>query len=565
MTLLPLRPYQREDIDDVTAAWARGVTRPAVVAATGLGKTVEFSTLLAEHLTRNPSHRVLVLVHREELATQARNKVHSIAPHLRPGRVQGTRYNDVSSQVIIGSVPTLRNPKRRDQIHGVGLVIADECHHAAAESWVEVMTHFGCYAGLPTAGFTATMTRTAGGLGDVWQAVVNNGGKGRDMLWGIRHGYLADVKGKRVQVPDLELTKRMGTGSGTNDAAGTAMVNADAGPHIVKALAEFAPTSRPIIFAPNVASATDFHEHLLGSGDPFGLILGTTKSAERERIFKGFKAGTIRGYVNAMVLTEGFDEPELDCAVIARPTQSSALYQQMVGRVLRPFPGKTHALVLDVVGATSSHDLSTLLDLGPYPEKQDETLSLRELWDDYEDDETRTDGTPNGDLLGSGAPVDGPVVGTDVDMFASSGSVWLRTYGGIWFIPAGSTSDTAASTVERKDHVWFFLWPERSPDSGQLTGLYMVGWTKPNERALPIVSGCTLEIGMAWAEKYAAEYDSNIGSKSASWRRRGRMTLAQGNLFRRRSIPPYGIDPELSQGQASDRIEIHAASRRFDS
>lgn len=562
MTLLPLRPYQREDIDAVYAAWAAGMNRPAVVAATGLGKTVEYATVVAEHIARNPSHRVLVLVHREELATQGRNKVHSVAPHLRPGRVQGQRYNDTSSQVIIGSVQTLKNPKRREQIHGVGLVIADECHHAAAESWVEVMTHFGSYAGLPTVGFTATMTRAAGGLGEVWQDVVNNGGKGRDMIWGIRHGYLCDVRGKRVQVPDLELTKRMGTGSGTNEAAGAAMVNADAGPHIVKALAEFAPASRPIIFAPNVASATDFHDHLTAAGEPFGLVLGTTTSADRRRIFEGFDKGRIRGYVNAMVLTEGFDEPQLDCAVIARPTQSGALYQQMIGRVLRPSPGKTSALVLDVVGATSTHDLTTLLDLSPYPDKTDSEVSLRELFDDYDEEQQ---------AQGPAVVVDGPVVAQDVNLFASSKSVWLRTYGGVWFIPAGSTSDTAASTVERKDHVWFFLWPERVNsaghvgDRGELTGLYVVGWCKPNERALPIVSGCTLEIGMAWAEKYAQEYDSNLGSKSASWRRRGRMTLAQGNLFRRRAIAPYGIDPALTQGQASDKIEIHAASRRFDS
>lgn len=557
VSLLPLRPYQRSDIDDVYQAWTAGMNRPAVVAATGLGKTVEFSTLVAEHIARNPGHRVLILVHREELAEQARNKVHSVAPHLRPGRVQGQRHNDYSSQVIIGSVPTLRNEKRRRQIHGVGLIIADECHHAAAESWVEVMTHFGCYAGLPTAGFTATMTRAAGGLGDVWQGVVNNGGKGRDMVWGIRHGYLADVKGKRVQVPDLELTKRMASGSGTNDAAGTAMVNADAGPHIVKALAEFAPSSRPVIFAPNVASATDFHDHLLGSGDPFGLILGTTSSTERRRIFDGFRAGTIRGYVNAMVLTEGFDEPALDCAVIARPTQSAALYQQMVGRVLRPFPGKTHALVLDVVGATSTHDLSTLLDLGPYPDKRDENQSLRELWAGEE-----LDGEL--DVPFSSTPIDGPVIGTDVDMFAGSKTVWLQTYGGIWFIPAGSTNDRASSTVERKDHVWFFLWPERGPD-GRPTGTFMVGWTKANERALPIVSGCTMEIGMAWAEKYASEYDDNLSRKSASWKRKAQMTLAQAAIFRREGIPPYALDPDLTQGQASDKIEVSRASRRFDS
>lgn len=551
MTSLPLRPYQRADIDDVTAAWAGGENRPAVVAATGLGKTVEFATLTAEYLARNPRQRALILVHRDELAHQAQRKVHSVAPHLRPGRVQGTRHNDTSAQVIVASVPTLARPRRREQIHSVGLVIADECHHAAADSWTEVMQHFGCYAGVPTVGFTATMARAAGGLGDVWTRVVNNGGKGRDMLWGIRAGYLSDVRGKRVQVPDLELTKRMGLGSGTSDAAGTAMVNADAGPHIVKAIEELAPNRRPLIFAPNVASAVDFHQHLLASRRPFGLILGTTTTSERKRIYDDFEAGRIQGYVNAMVLTEGFDEPAIDCVVVARPTQSAALYQQMIGRGLRPFPGKEDCLVLDVVGATSTHELSTLLDLTPHPDRTPgEDQSVRDLWDEFDEEEGET----SGNLLGSNdSYTDGPITHTDVDLFAASTSVWLRTYGGTWFIPAGATSG------DGPEPVWFFLWPDTA-------GTFTVAWTPSRNwvPATPIVTGCTREIGMAWAEKYAGEYDSNLSSKSASWRRRGRMSLAQGDVFRRNNIPPYGLDPDLSAGQASDKIEIHRASGRFD-
>ena len=77
------------------------------------------------------------------------------------------------------------------------------------------------------------------------------------------------------------------------------------------------------------------------------LVTGETPAEERDRIVKQFRAGEIRAVVNVDVLTTGFDAPICDCLVVLRPTQSTGLYVQMIGRGMRTHPGKTSCLLLD--------------------------------------------------------------------------------------------------------------------------------------------------------------------------------------------------------------------------
>ncbi|MGW2213252.1 DEAD/DEAH box helicase family protein, partial [Streptomyces sp. NPDC001781] len=84
---LQLRPYQREAIDAVQAAWADGMQRPAVVLATGMGKTVVFSRMAAEHIAEHGT-RVVILVHRDELADQTLDKLKQTEPDLFTGKVK---------------------------------------------------------------------------------------------------------------------------------------------------------------------------------------------------------------------------------------------------------------------------------------------------------------------------------------------------------------------------------------------------------------------------------------------------------------------------------------------
>jgi superfamily II DNA or RNA helicase len=147
--LLKLRDYQSATIRALHTRWDAGDRRVAAVLPTGAGKTVVFSHLSSGFVADNPGRRVLILAHTDELVSQAVKKLRDVAPHLRVGVVKASR-NDVRAQVIVASVQSLRSEKRRNQIRNVGLVIVDECHHAAATTYRKILEHYGCMAGEAT-------------------------------------------------------------------------------------------------------------------------------------------------------------------------------------------------------------------------------------------------------------------------------------------------------------------------------------------------------------------------------------------------------------------------------
>jgi hypothetical protein len=239
-----------------------------------------------------------------------------------------------------------------------------------------------------------------------------------------------------------------------------------------------------------------------------------------------------------MVLTEGYDAPHVSCAVIARPTASAPLYVQQVGRILRPHPGKTDALVLDVVGASTRHRLANLVDLSRYTRDRKEHLepadgeSILELVDRVDERDER-----------KGAS--GQMTATEIDLFTGSMSAWLQTRKGLWFIPTRTSI--------------FFLYPDTD-------GSYRVVQRTRTGGYNRLHSGVDLSYGMAWAASYADAEDSegsfSIGSRSASWRRRkAKPTDKQLELAKTIGL---AVDPEWGKAELSDQISVHKASNALD-
>jgi len=557
---LPLRPYQVDALAAVHAAWDRGVQRPAVVAPTGAGKTVMFSHLIKDHL-RDYGSRALVLVHRDELADQAIDKIRQVAPDLHVGKVKADA-NEVHANVVVASVQTLTRSSRLAQLLddaiSFGLVVVDEAHHAVAPTWRRVLEELGAFTGLDeerahefdqnqprVVGFSATLARGDGiGLGSVWQEVAY----AISLTRLIRRGHLADVRGVRVTVDDLDLSGvRRSGGDYQAGALGDALLESDAGHVVAAAYLEHAKDRPGVVFTPTVATAEGITEDLNQAGIPASMVTGTTPRDDRRRIYDEFRTGLTQVLVNCMVLTEGFDAPWASCAVIARPTQSAPLYTQMVGRVLRPWPGKRDALVLDVVGASRAHKLATLIDLEPgvvrvlgrdqYLSDAVEEAELAAIADEVEREEyARQSG----------------ITAKDVDLFAASRSVWLRTDAGVWFVPVASGE--------------FFLWPSSEPGFWDVCyaanperGVKPVPWERLHERL-------SLELAMSWAQVEAEELDGVIGmisKKDASWRR-GNAAASQAQVGYLQGLGYRGETEGLSKKDASDLISIAKASKKFD-
>ena len=112
---------------------------------------------------------------------------------------------------------------------------------------------------------------------------------------------------------------------------------------------------KTVAFAVNVAHSIHIRDEFIKSGVRCEHIDGGTPKPERDATLARLASGEIEVVTNCMVLTEGWDMPEVGCCILARPTKKMGLYRQMIGRVLRPAEGKADAIVLDHSGAVFRH------------------------------------------------------------------------------------------------------------------------------------------------------------------------------------------------------------------
>lgn len=451
-----LRPYQREAVDAVRAAWAGGMRRPALVLPTGEGKTTVFTSVIEGWMADNPGRRALIVAHRRELIEQAANRVRRNMPGTPVGVVMGTR-NDTLPPVLVGTNLTLAGRRRRDMLRNVGLIVVDEAHRAAARSYVSVLEHWPDAVAL---GVTATMSRSDDlALGDVWQDVVFRRTIGQAIRGEGNDGRPTLVRpvGIKVTVDDLDLRRvRVQSGDYQDGALGRALSDSMAPQMIAKAYREQCPDRQGIIFAPTVDSARVIMEAMASEGFSAALVHGGTPDKERSAVLDAFRAGSVQVLTNCGVFIEGTDLPMTGVIVIARPTKHSGLYIQMVGRGARLWcpvhqddpgsPGfaccdqmKTDFWVLDVAGAAARHSLDARVELfgveaAAAIEAEDVDPVDTEPVDPLDEIEIESNGPLDFDRDGV-AEVNGKLVFTVVDLFAGSETAWSRTPRGVWFFP----------------------------------------------------------------------------------------------------------------------------------
>lgn len=583
-----LRSYQLQALEDLVTRWDAGSIRVPMVLATGLGKTEIFSPLeglwvagneyaTALHVAYGLGARVLVLAHTDELIEQAARKARQRNPGLTVGIVKAA-LNQAHAQIVVSSRQTLASEKRRNAIRNVGLIIVDEAHHALrSNTYGKILEHFGawptdcpnCYEGQPmvdtmacpygpelppkvkVAGFTATLARgDKGKLSTVWEECTFK----RDILFGIRHGYLLDVRGQRVVVPDLNMSNVKTQGGDFQDASIAEELERTFAPQIIAE--KYAEVARDetgalrsgIAFWPLVETAYHGAEAFVSAGITSAVIHGGLPKEERKLILKRFQAGEITVVHNCMVLTEGFDAPWCDVVVIARPTRSAPLYQQMVGRVLRPDLTKPaaergKALILDVVGAGASNDLRSLIDLSPERvlPNHGEDLSLLELEDEYlEFMEARGSGIV---LEDESFIHDGPTEVIEFDPLHRK-RTWDQTPGGTFFMGAGT--DGYIWLHEMEPAAWDVVWCEKR----------VGGAIEATEHR-----GISLEEAIVAGEDEAL-IRGGVGSKtlttrSAPWRKEP-ASDAQKSSFH------YLYKEGMTKGEMKDAIDHVSAARRID-
>jgi len=352
----------------VLSARRAGQKRLLVCLPTGAGKTVIFSELA--RLARRP---VLVLAHREELLSQAREKLQrALGGEAVVALERGAERAPENARVVVCSMRSLHEERLARLLRGrePGLVIYDECHHATAEDNLRVLRQLGVFDSDFTGtllGFTATTARGDGqGLELAFERIVYT----RTLPELIEQGYLAKLRGYRVSTA-ADLTRLSAGGADFRDEELSEAVDIEERNALVaRSIQELARDRRTLAFCVTVRHATNLCRSLNALGVPSGIVHGAMPSEQRAQVLADFRAGRLQALTNVAVLTEGFDDPGVSCVAMARPTRSEGLYAQCVGRGTRLHPGKADCLILDFVDV-SVLSLCTLPSLFGVPRELD--------------------------------------------------------------------------------------------------------------------------------------------------------------------------------------------------
>jgi ATP-dependent helicase IRC3 len=369
------RPYQDECHAAIRKSYIDGIHHQLVSMATGTGKTIIFAQLPERMGDLLPGQQI-VLAHREELIDQGIRKMRAANPTLRIDKEMAGHHADPSTaDCIVASVATLgtRNNARLSRYNWerIDKIVTDEAHHSVAPSYLNIYEAATLWQpGNKTLhlGVTATPQRGDGsGLGKIYDRIVYT----YSMRRAIEEGWLVEPCGYRlVTGTSLDHVKVTAGDYAVGKLSET--VNTPArNKQIVKTWLQNAEGLRTLAFTVDIQHAQDLAKAFQAAGVNAEAVWGD--DPDRAAKIAAHKSGLIHILVNCGVLTEGYDDPGIECVILARPTKSSVLFTQMVGRGTRleegcdnlltvppEWDGKRTCFIIDVVDASSHHSLITL-------------------------------------------------------------------------------------------------------------------------------------------------------------------------------------------------------------
>jgi DNA repair protein RadD len=341
------RAYQDAFIENVRGHVRAGRRRILGVAPTGAGKTVVAAKMISSAFERGK--RSLFLAHRKELIKQTVDKLERFG--VRAGVIRADEPMHLDRAVQVASVPTLvrRLQTMPELLKGFDLVFVDEAHHHTDDNQYGTIVDF--YPQAIIIGLTATPWRLDGkGLEDVYEDLV----LAETPANLCAAGWLVPLGGWEF-VPVGTGAAKVSKGDFLPATLEAEALKAKVVGDIVTEWKARAGGVRTILFACTVAHSMAMARAFQQAGVAAEHLDGNTDDAQRDGILRRIKSGATRVLCNVNVATEGYDCPELEAVVLARPTLSTTLYLQQVGRVLRPCEGKTRALVFDHSGNVRAH------------------------------------------------------------------------------------------------------------------------------------------------------------------------------------------------------------------
>jgi len=379
------RPYQASCIASTCGQFSRMIAALCVLP-TGTGKTVIFAHVIKKFLEHG---RAMVIAHRAELLYQASEKIFAVTgvrPDIEMAEMKAREGSMFTSPIVLSSIQTQnagRKERRMERFdpNEFSLLVIDEAHHATADSYRRMIDYYRQNPNLRVMGVTATPDRTdEAALGQIFDGVAYE----YQLVDAILDGWLVPISQQFVDVKGLDFSQCKTTAGDLNAADLARVMEYEHNLHgVIDPVIKIVEDRKTLLFAASVEHADRMREIIdRHKGGAARLITGETPKNERRDMLRDYEEGKFQFLCNVGVATEGFDMPDVEVVVMARPTKSRSLFAQMLGRGTRPLTGlvdglrnsderraaiaasaKPEILIVDFVGNSGRHKLIHSTDI----------------------------------------------------------------------------------------------------------------------------------------------------------------------------------------------------------
>ena len=335
--VLELRPHQEEALEALARLRAEGNTIALLTHAQGAGKTV---TSLAD--ARRIGGRTLFVVHTRDLVHQAAEQFRKLWPQVTTGLFVD-EDRDTESHNLVGTVQSLARHLGQFAPEHFDYLIVDEAHHATADSYQKLLRYFHPRF---TLGLTATPDRADGNSA---LEVFRNAAHRLSLREAVEQGELVPIRCVRVRTNiDLSRVRFNQIQYNRRDIEETVMVPSR-DQLIVDTYRDHVPGRKAVAFCVNVRHGDELAERFRAAGIAGRSVSGRMTAADRKACLEAFARGELRVLCACDLLNEGWDCPDVEVLLMARPTLSKVIYLQQLGRGTRKAPNKECLIVFDFV------------------------------------------------------------------------------------------------------------------------------------------------------------------------------------------------------------------------
>jgi superfamily II DNA or RNA helicase/HKD family nuclease len=346
---------QIEALEELNKTVEEEYNKALVVMATGLGKTY-----LAGFFSMN-FNKILFIAHREEILYQARESFKKIMPDKQYGIYNG-KHKESNADAIFASIYTLSMRTHLEQFHPdeFDLIIIDEFHHAAADSYQRALDYFKPKFLL---GITATPDRNDNK--DVYAICEGNVAFRLDFLDAIERKWLAPFKYYGVY-DDTDYSQITWLGNRYDEEELLqAQLRDDLALKILRTWEDKRQT-RTLAFCSSIRQANFLSHYFNQHGYQTVSLHSKQIDVSRSQAITQLHKGEIDVIFTVDLFNEGVDIPAVDTLLFVRPTESLTVFTQQIGRGLRLHPGKEACVIIDLIGNYRNADIKlSLFDTNP--------------------------------------------------------------------------------------------------------------------------------------------------------------------------------------------------------